>query len=176
MKKVMIALIPLAIFFSLITLLYINMSNHTEVLPSPLIGKSVPAFEHPTLYSEQVMTQNDFLGEPWLLNVFGSWCPSCQVEHPLVTALANSGKIKVVGLNWKDETQDAKNWLIRWGDPYHEILVDYEGDTAINLGVYGAPETFLIDAKGIIRFKLPGVLTEEIIRKDMLPIIEEMSL
>ncbi len=176
MKKILIALIPLAVFISLITLLYINMGKHSEVLPSPLIGKPVPAFEHPTLYSQKTLTQNDFLGEPWLLNVFGSWCPSCQVEHPLVTALANTGKIKVVGLNWKDETHDAKNWLNRWGDPYHEILVDYEGDTAINLGVYGAPETFLIDAKGIIRYKIAGVLTESLIRNELLPMIEEMSL
>ncbi len=176
MKKVLIALIPLAIFFSLITLLYINMGKHSEVLPSPLIGKPIPGFEHQTLHTRQTMTQNDFLGKPWLLNVFGSWCPSCQYEHHLVRALADSGKIKVVGLNWKDETNDAKNWLKRWGDPYHEILVDYEGDTAINLGVYGAPETFLIDAQGIIRYKIAGVLTTEIIRNDLMPLIEELSL
>lgn len=152
------------------------MGNHSEVLPSPLIGKPVPAFEHQTLYTELTLTEKDFLGEPWLLNVFGSWCPSCQYEHPLVTALADSGKVKVVGLNWKDETADAKNWLQRWGDPYHEILVDYEGDTAINLGVYGAPETFLIDAQGIIRFKIAGVLSPEIIQQELMPLIEEYSL
>ncbi|MCX7554511.1 DsbE family thiol:disulfide interchange protein [Marinicella sp. S1101] len=176
MKKALIALIPLAVFFSLIALLYINMGNHSEVLPSPLIGKPVPEFEHQTLYSKETLTQADFIGEPWLLNVFGSWCPSCQVEHPLVAALANTGKIKVVGLNWKDEEQDAKAWLQKWGDPYHEVLVDYEGDTAINLGVYGAPETFLIDAQGIIRYKIAGVLTSQIIRDELLPLIEEVSL
>jgi cytochrome c biogenesis protein CcmG/thiol:disulfide interchange protein DsbE len=176
MKRFLIALLPLSIFFGLMGLLFINLSTHTEVLPSPLIGKSIPAFEHPTLYSNQTLTQEDFIGEPWLLNVFGSWCPSCQFEHPLVTALAKSGRIKVVGLNWKDEAVDADRWLKRWGNPYHEILVDYEGDTAINLGVYGAPETFLIDANGTIVYKIAGVLTEEIIQQDLLPLIDKISL
>lgn len=174
MKKVLLALIPLAVFIGLIVLLTVNMKNHTEVLPSPLIGKAVPAFEHPTLYSNRRLTQEDFKGEPYLLNVFGSWCPSCQVEHHLVAALAETGRIKVVGLNWKDEPANAHAWLQRWGNPYHEILVDYEGDTAINLGVYGAPETFLIDADGIIVYKLAGVLTEEIIREDILPLIDKI--
>ncbi|WP_223789517.1 DsbE family thiol:disulfide interchange protein [Marinicella meishanensis] len=176
MKKVLLALIPLGVFIGLIVLLTINMETHTEVLPSPLIGKPVPAFEHPTLYSNQRLTQDDFKGQPYLLNVFGSWCPSCQVEHPLVEALAESGRIKVVGLNWKDEPADAHAWLQKWGNPYHEILVDYHGDTAINLGVYGAPETFLIDADGIIVYKLAGVLTDEIIREDLLPMIDQISL
>jgi len=176
MKKVLIALIPLTVFLVLIVLLYVNLSTHTEVLPSPLIGKQIPEFEHPTLYSNKTLTQDSFKGEPWLLNVFGSWCPSCQYEHPLVTALANSGRIKVVGLNWKDEAADADRWLKRWGNPYHEILVDYEGDTAINLGVYGAPETFLIDGTGTIVYKISGVLTQENIQQELLPLIDKISL
>ncbi|MGJ8664011.1 MAG: DsbE family thiol:disulfide interchange protein [Marinicella sp.] len=175
MKKVLIALLPLSVFLGLIILLYFNLGNHSEVLPSPLVGKPVPAFSHPTLYSNQTLNQDDFKGQPWLLNVFGSWCPSCQYEHPLVTALANSGRIKVVGLNWKDEPNDADAWLRRWGNPYHEILVDYEGDTAINLGVYGAPETFLIDANGIIVYKVSGVLTQENIQQNILPLIDKMN-
>jgi len=175
MKKVFIALIPLSVFIGLIVLLYANLNNHSEVLPSPLIGKPIPTFEHPTLYSNQRLTQDDFKGQPWLLNVFGSWCPSCQYEHPLVTALANTGQIKVVGLNWKDESEDADRWLKRWGNPYHEILVDYEGDTAINLGVYGAPETFLIDAQGTIVYKIAGVLTQDIIQQKLLPLIKQMK-
>ncbi len=175
MKKMMIAMIPLGVFFGLIVLLYANLNNHSEVLPSPLIGKKVPAFEHPTLYSNQTLTQDDFKGQAWLLNVFGSWCPSCQYEHPLVTALAETGKIKVIGLNWKDEPADADRWLKRWGNPYHEILVDYEGDTAINLGVYGAPETFLIDANGTIIFKIAGVLTQQNIQQDLMPLINQLT-
>ncbi len=174
MKKLLIAIIPLGVFIGLIVLLAINMSTHTEELPSPLIGKPVPAFEHPTLYSNKNLSQDDFKGQPWLLNVFGSWCPSCQVEHPLVTQLALTTDVKVVGLNWKDEPENATQWLQRWGNPYDEILVDYEGDTAINLGVYGAPETFLIDAKGTIVHKITGVLTPEIIEQELLPLIEKI--
>ncbi|MCB1583030.1 MAG: DsbE family thiol:disulfide interchange protein [Marinicella sp.] len=175
MKKILIATIPLSIFLGLIVLLYVNLSTHSEELPSPLIGKPVPAFQHPTLYSNKTLTHNDFKGQPWLLNVFGSWCPSCQVEHPVVTQLAKTTDIKVVGLNWKDEPADANRWLQRWGNPYDEILVDFKGDTAINLGVYGAPETFLIDAKGTIVYKITGVLTTEIIQKELLPMIEKIS-
>jgi cytochrome c biogenesis protein CcmG/thiol:disulfide interchange protein DsbE len=175
MKKVLIALIPLTVFAGLIVLLYVNLNTHSEELPSPLIGKPVPAFQHPTLYSGQTLTEQDFRGQPWLLNVFGSWCPSCQVEHPVVSSLAESGLIKVVGLNWKDEPADADRWLKKWGNPYHEILVDYEGDTAINLGVYGAPESFLIDANGIIVYKITGVLTQENIRQELLPRIQQMT-
>lgn len=175
MKKVLIALVPLSVFVSLIVLLYLNLNNHSEVLPSPLIGKPVPDFEHPTLYTNKYLTADDFKGSPWLLNVFGSWCPSCQHEHPLVTQLAQSNHIKVVGLNWKDEAQDADRWLKRWGNPYHEILVDFKGDTAINLGVYGAPETFLIDADGIIVYKIAGVLTPEIIQQELIPRIKEIT-
>ena len=176
MKKILMALIPLGIFVSLIILLFINLSTHTETLPSPLIGKKIPAFEHQTLYSQQTLNQDHFKGSPWLLNVFGSWCPSCHYEHPLVTALAESGQIKVVGLNWKDQADDADRWLKRWGNPYDEILVDYEGDTAINLGVYGAPETFLIDATGTIVYKIAGVLTPEIIQQELQPLIDKISL
>ncbi len=175
MKKVMIAVLPLSVFIGLIVLLYINLNTHSEVLPSPLIGKPLPAFEHRTLYSNQMLTDQDFKGEPWLLNVFGSWCPSCQYEHPLVTQLANAGIIKVVGLNWKDEPENADQWLKRWGNPYHEILVDYEGDTAINLGVYGAPETFLIDPEGIIIHKISGVLTPDNIQQELMPLIEQYN-
>jgi len=175
MKRVFIALVPLSVFIGLIVLLFINLNKHSEALPSPLIGKPVPAFSHPTLYSNRTMTEKDFIGQPWLLNVFGSWCPSCQYEHPLVSALAKTGKIKVVGLNWKDEPEHADKWLKRWGNPYDEILVDYEGDTAINLGVYGAPETFLIDANGTIVYKISGVLTAENIKQEILPMIEQLS-
>ena len=175
MKKFLIAIIPLSVFIGLIVLLFVNMSTHTEELPSPLIGKQVPTFAHPTLYSNKTLTQGDFKGQPWLLNVFGSWCPSCQVEHPLVTQLAQTTDIKVIGLNWKDEPEDANRWLQRWGNPYDEILVDYKGDTAINLGVYGAPETFLIDANGTIVYKITGVLTPEIIANELLPLIKKIA-
>lgn len=175
MKRVMFALLPLTVFLGLVTLLYVNMGKHSERLPSPLVGKPAPAFELPTLYSGKTMTNEDFKGQIWLLNVFGSWCPSCRIEHPVLTDFADSGVVQVVGLNWKDEFTDADRWLKQFGNPYDEILVDLKGDVAIDWGVYGAPENFLIDAEGVIRYKLVGVLTLEIINEELLPLIQSLS-
>ncbi|MCX7543964.1 DsbE family thiol:disulfide interchange protein [Marinicella gelatinilytica] len=175
MKKIVITLIPLALFFGLVTLLFLNMGYHNEHVPSPLIGKSVPSFELPLLYEDKTMTEQDFIGEPWLLNVWGSWCPNCLYEHPVVTDLAQSGKLKVVGLNWKDEFSDADNWLKRLGNPYDVILVDYVGNTAIDFGVYGAPESFLIDANGIIVHKIVGELTPENVANEILPKLAQLQ-
>lgn len=175
MKKIVITLIPLALFFGLVTLLFLNMGYHNEHVPSPLIGKSVPSFELPLLYEDKTMTEQDFIGEPWLLNVWGSWCPNCLYEHPVVTDLAQSGKLKVVGLNWKDEFSDADNWLKRLGNPYDVILVDYVGNTAIDFGVYGAPESFLIDANGVIVHKIVGELTPENVANEILPKLEQLQ-
>ena len=175
MKKVLLAVLPLGVFVTLIVLLYVNMGTHSERLPSPLLNKAIPAFKLNTLYSNQTLTQEDFKGEVWLLNVFGSWCPSCRVEHPVITDLAQSGVVKVVGFNWKDEFVDADRWLKQFGNPYDEILVDLKGDVAIDFGVYGAPENFLIDKSGVIRYKLVGNLTPEIIQNELIPLIKELQ-
>ena len=175
MKKIVITLIPLALFFGLVTLLFLNTGYHNEHVPSPLIGKSVPTFELPLLYEDKTMTEQDFIGEPWLLNVWGSWCPNCLYEHPVVTELAQSGKLKVVGLNWKDEFSDADNWLKRLGNPYDVILVHYIGNTAIDFGVYGAPESFLIDANGVILHKIVGELTPDNVANEILPKLEQLQ-
>lgn len=175
MKKIIITLLPLVIFLGLLTLLFLNMGYHNEKVPSPLIGKAVPDFELPLLYEDKTMTEQDFIGEPWLLNVWGSWCPNCLYEHPIVTDLAESGQIKVVGLNWKDEWTDADAWLQRLGNPYDVILVDYEGKTAIDFGVYGAPETFLIDANGVIVHKIVGELTPDNVANEILPRLAQLQ-
>lgn len=175
MKKILIALIPLSILLGLLLLLFLNMGYHNETIPSPLIGKPTPAFSLPTLYGDQTLSNEDFLGEPWLLNVFGSWCPNCRFEHPIVSQLAESGAIKVVGLNWKDEFTDADQWLKKLGNPYDQILVDYIGKTAIDFGVYGAPETFLIDANGIIVYKIVGELTVENVTNEIMPRLEQIQ-
>ena len=175
MKKILFALLPLSVFITLIILLYVNMGTHTERLPSPLLNKPIPSFKLKTLYSGKTLTENDFNGEVWLMNVFGSWCPSCRIEHPIITQLAQSGAVKVVGFNWKDEYVDADRWLNQFGNPYDEILVDLKGDVAIDFGVYGAPENFLIDKKGVIRYKLVGNLTPEIINNELLPLIKELN-
>ncbi len=175
-KKIIFALLPLVIFAALLLLLYINMGKHSEQLPSPLIGKPIPVFQLPTLYSQRTLSNEDFKGQVWLLNVFGSWCPSCRIEHPVLTQFAQSTDIPVIGLNWKDEFDDANRWLKQFGNPYDEILVDLDGDVAIDMGVYGAPENFIIDADGIIRYKLVGVLTTEIIKTEIIPLIEKLRL
>jgi len=107
-----------------------------------------------------------------LLNVWGSWCPACQIEHPVISELARSGKLKVVGYNYKDETDAANKWLQQFGNPYDLILFDDSGRVALDWGIYGAPETFLIDAKGIVRWKHVGPITPEIIEQEILPALE----
>src|SRR5690554_3658420 len=175
MKKILIAFIPLSVLLGLLLLLFLNMGYHNETIPSPLIGKPAPAFSLPTLYGDETLSNADFMGEPWLLNVFGSWCPNCLYEHPVVSQLAASGDVKVVGLNWKDEFEDADNWLTRLGNPYHHIIVDYVGKTAIDFGVYGAPETFLINAEGIIVHKIVGELTPENVANEIRPRLEQIQ-
>ncbi|MFT5141194.1 MAG: cytochrome c biogenesis protein CcmG/thiol:disulfide interchange protein DsbE, partial [Rhodothermales bacterium] len=115
------------------------------------------------------------LGEPYLVNFWGSWCPTCVFEHPVITELAQSGQLKVVGINYRDEPEDAKQWLSRHGNPYHEILVDYEGKISINFGVYAAPESFLISSDGEVVFKQIGALTPEIISNTILPLVNNMK-
>jgi len=166
--------LPLAIFLTLIGLLYagirLNEQRNPQVIPSPLIGKPAPAFALPDFKDpSRVITQAELRGAPYLLNVFGSWCPECRVEHPLITELARRGVVRVVGYNYKDEDADAKQWLARFGDPYHLIVVDRDGRGAFDWGIYGAPETFLVDAEGIVRFKHVGALTPQIVEREILP-------
>lgn len=156
--------LPLALFALLALLLGIGLviADRKEEIPSPLIGRSVPEFELPVLgQSGQRIHTTDLIGEPFLLNVWGSWCPECRVEHPVITEVAESGRIKVVGLNWKDAPDNARRWLAQFGDPYSLNLADEPGDVAIDFGVYGAPETFLVDARGQIVAKRIGAVTPE---------------
>ncbi|MDX1455564.1 MAG: DsbE family thiol:disulfide interchange protein [Gammaproteobacteria bacterium] len=148
--------------------------NPTEV-PSPLIGKPVPTFDLPGLYDEsEGLSSADFEGEVSLLNVFGSWCPGCHEEHPLLMRFAATHDIPLHGLNWKDDRQAAITWLNRSGNPYTRIGYDLPGNVGIDWGVYGAPETFVVDARGIIRYKHIGPLTTAVIEQHLLPTIEEL--
>ena len=134
------------------------------------MGKPVPAFALPSLNDEsRIITQDTFKGKPYLLNVWATWCPSCKVEHPYLLELANMG-ITIVGLNYKDESDEARSLLKAMEDPYVDNIVDADGRLGLDLGVYGAPETFVVDASGIIRFKVVGVVTEEIWARDIAPI------
>lgn len=146
----------------------------TEV-PSPLIGKPVPQFDLPTLAEpEQRFNAAMLQGQPSLVNVFATWCAGCHTEHALLVELSQQLDVPIYGLNWKDDRQAALDWLQRDGNPYADVAFDEKGDVAIDWGVYGAPETFVIDAQGIVRYKRIGILTEEIVQEKILPLLEQL--
>jgi cytochrome c biogenesis protein CcmG, thiol:disulfide interchange protein DsbE len=172
--------VPLYAFFALVTLLafgiYWNMHHEMSEVPSPLIGKPAPEFTLPLLYeSEKTVSAKQLLGAPYLLNVFGSWCPTCQYEHPILAQQIKPLGIKLIGLDWKDEPDDAKRWIAQFGNPYDALITDRDGRAGIDFGVYMAPETFLVDAKGVVRYKRIGMFTQENIRDELLPKIAEMT-
>jgi cytochrome c biogenesis protein CcmG/thiol:disulfide interchange protein DsbE len=163
-------------FVALVVLLAVGLTLNPREVPSPLIGKPAPAFELPLLHEPgKTFSQKEMLGKVWVMNVWASWCPPCLVEHPVVTALAKSGLAPVVGMNYKDAREDALPWLKRNGDPFAFSIYDDKGRISIDYGVYGVPETYVIDAKGIIRFKHIGPLTPEVRTKKIEPLLRELS-
>jgi cytochrome c biogenesis protein CcmG/thiol:disulfide interchange protein DsbE len=164
--------LPLAIFLALAFFLWRGLSLNPRDVPSPLIGKPVPQFTVPLLHdSAATLSAAELRGKFYLLNVWGSWCVSCREEHPVLVELAKKRTIPIYGLNWKDRHEDAVAWLARFGDPYLASGVDRDGKVAIDFGVYGAPETYLVDPEGIIRFKQTGPLTWKIIEEKIMPLI-----
>ena len=171
-------IIPLMAFMLLVVLLVVGLkiSDRKTQIPSPLIDKPVPAFDLPILGSPgQQMTKESFLGKPYLVNFWGSWCVTCRVEHPVITEIAKTGVVQVVGLNFRDESEDAIAWLRQFGNPYSVSLVDFDGRTSIDFGVYAAPETFLVDPSGIIVFKHLGQMTMEIFENEILTRLASME-
>lgn len=167
-------LLPLAGFALLVALLGFGIwyaSNHDlRAIPSPLIDKPAPAFNLGVLGEpERRFGSAELAGKPYLLNVFGSWCVACRDEHPVLMREGKRLGIPLVGLNWKDEAADATRWLAQYGDPYDVVIVDAEGRTAIDFGVTGAPESFLVDAAGIVRYKYISPITPEVIDRELLP-------
>lgn len=166
----MMRYLPIAVFLALAALLFVGLGLDPKQVPSPLINKSAPSFNLAELRDPTQRVDSKALrGKPYLLNVWGSWCVACRDEHPVLVEYARRHQLTIVGLNWKDDPETAMRWLQRFGDPYQHIAVDAEGRTAIDYGVYGAPETFLIDAEGIIRYKKIGPLTPEDFERDVLP-------
>ena len=166
--------LPLAAFAALAVLLgagvWLSRQSNRDALPSPLIGKPAPAFSLPVLHEPgRLVTLDELKGAPFVLNVWGSWCVSCRIEHRVLTRFAETRRVRVVGYNWKDERADALRWLQQFGNPFWIVLVDYEGRYAIDWGIYGAPETYLVDADGIIRWKHVGPLDDVIIYDELLP-------
>ncbi|MBO9748062.1 DsbE family thiol:disulfide interchange protein [Xanthomonas phaseoli pv. dieffenbachiae] len=149
-----------------------TMQHNPREVPSPLLGKPAPAFSLPRLdLPAQRVSREQLLGKPYVLNVFGSWCAECVHEHPVLMAQASRLGVPLIGYNYKDVPADATAWLARLGNPYAVVIADEAGQTAIDFGVYGAPETFLIDAQGMIRYKHIGVLTPDTIDDELLPAI-----
>lgn len=168
--------IPLAVFAVVAAFLGVGLTLKPREVPSPLIGKPAPAFALPDLHAAGVVVAPEGLrGQVWLLNVWASWCGSCRVEHPHLMSLARSGRIPVYGLNYKDRRDAGIEWLARHGNPYVASAFDADGRAAIDYGVYGAPETFLVDGRGVIRYKHIGPLTPEVIEGKLMPLARELS-
>lgn len=169
-------LLPLAIFGVLVIFLYIGLSLNPNDVPSPHIGKQAPAFELPQLHNSNTVSTEDMKGQVWMLNVWASWCVSCRAEHHIVTAYTKMpGAVPVLGLNYKDQNDDAKAWLKQFGNPYSVIAVDANGRTGLDWGVYGVPETFVVDKKGLVRFKHTGPITEQSLQEQLLPLLETLK-
>lgn len=167
--------IPIAIFIVLGVVLASGLWHDPRKIPSPLVGKALPTFELPSLKDPNKTLRNaDFAGRVVLINVWASWCAACKTEHPLLVELARRNIVPIVGLNYKDARADALQVLDSSGDPYVVSLADSSGRTGIDWGVYGVPETFLIDKQGIIRHKHIGPITRESLEKELLPLIQKL--
>jgi cytochrome c biogenesis protein CcmG, thiol:disulfide interchange protein DsbE len=169
--------VPLAVFVLLAFFLWRGLWHDPREIPSVLIDKPAPAFTLPLLSDgSKQFSPADYRGRVWLLNVWGSWCVSCQVEHPTLLTLAKMNVVPVVGFDWKDKSETAVKWLAQHGgDPYALSVTDSDGRVAIDYGVYGAPETFLIDKEGVIRHKHIGPLDDKVLAEKLLPLIRKLN-
>ena len=169
-------LLPLGVFIALVVLLGVGLTLNPREVPSPLIGKSAPEFSLAQLrFPDQALTRASMAGAPALVNYWATWCVGCREEHPLLMRIANQGGVALYGVNYKDDRQQALAWLSTHGDPYTASGMDPEGATGIDFGVYGLPETFVLDAQGRIAYKHIGPLTEKAWNEQMLPVLQRLS-
>lgn len=169
-------LVPLALFIVLAGFLAVGLRLNPKEIPSPLIDKPAPAFALSILGApEKQLSHQDLKGKVWLLNVWASWCVSCRQEHPLLLELAKLKRVTIVGLNYKDEAQAASQWLQQLGNPYDVSVMDLDGRVGIDYGVYGVPETFVIDKRGIVRYKHTGPVEPGDIERVFLPLIQQLQ-
>lgn len=172
----MTKLVPLAVFIALAALLGWGLTRDARKIPSVLIGKSVPEFALPAVQGRSLgLSSDDLQGDVSLVNVFASWCVACRAEHPLLMRLARAGRVPIHGLNYKDEPDNAARWLDRLGDPYTRTGADLDGRVAIDWGVYGVPETFVISKDGRIAYKHIGPITERDMAQKIEPLIRELQ-
>ena len=169
-------LVPLIIFVVLVGFLFVGLGLNPREVPSPLIDKPAPPFKLTQLQDPaKTLGTDDMKGKVWLLNVWASWCVSCREEHPILVALGKSKVVPLIGLNYKDESVAGMRWLAQNGDPYDLSVVDRDGAVGIDFGVYGVPETFVIDKQGTIRYKQIGPVTAEALEKKILPLVRELE-
>lgn len=172
--KRLILVLPLLGFLAIAVFLYRGLFLDPAELPSALIGKPFPAFSLPNVTGERTLTEADLKGKPALVNVWGTWCVSCRVEHPVLNKLAQMG-VTIYGVNYKDDNAAALKWLKEFHNPYQLDIRDEQGSLGLDLGVYGAPETFLIDREGIIRHKFVGVIDEVVWREQLAPLYQSLE-
>jgi cytochrome c biogenesis protein CcmG/thiol:disulfide interchange protein DsbE len=165
--------VPLIIFGLLVALLWYGLGLNPRLVPSPLIGKPAPEFELPLLNASGKLSHEDLKGDITLLNVFASWCFACRQEHQAITQLSRKG-FRVIGFNYKDKAADATAWLRQFGNPYQVVAQDLDGRVGIDWGVYGAPETFVIDHNGIVRDKRVGPVDQEYISEKLMPLVQQI--
>ena len=169
-------LVPLIIFVVLSVFLYIGLSLNPREVPSPFINKPAPDFQLQKLHAmNELFSNKDMKGQVWLLNVWASWCVACRQEHPILVEMARRGEVPLYGLNYKDAPTQAKRWLEEHGNPYKLSAVDYEGKVGIDYGVYGVPETFIIDKEGVIRHKVIGPISVPELQNCVMPVVNELK-
>ena len=167
---------PLIAFMVLVVFLGIGLTKDPRKLPSPFIGKAAPIFNLPQLHDlNKTFSPESMLGKVWVLNVWASWCVSCRAEHHVLNSMMKNNEVNLIGLNYKDEVTDARRWLSRYGNPYKISISDIEGTAGIEWGVYGVPETFVMDKKGIVRLKHTGPVTNQDIAEEIIPLIKRLE-
>lgn len=170
------AVVPLLIFLVIVGFLAIGLKLDPREVPSPLVGRSAPLFSLPKLDNpEQMLSPKDMLGQVWLLNVWASWCGACKEEHPVLVALSRGGAVPVYGMNYKDTRAEALQVLMQDGNPYIASAMDADGRVGIDYGVYGVPETYVIDKSGTIAYKQIGPVTEEDLRETIMPLVKRLQ-
>ena len=168
-------LLPFGLFVVVVGFLAVGLTLNPRELPSPLVGKAAPDFSLSQLHDPgKVISSNDLKGKVWLLNFWASWCGGCKDEHPVLIHLAQSGAVPIYGMDYKDQRNEALTWLREWGNPYSVVGVDELGRVGINYGVYGVPETYVIDKQGVIRYKQIGPLNDDVVAKKILPLVKEL--
>ena len=169
-------ILPFVVFLVLAVFLFVGLNLNPREVPSPLVGKLAPAFTQPQLQdSKKEFSPNDMKGKVWLLNVWASWCVSCEVEHPILMELARLNIVPIVGLDYKDKREAAMAVIAQRGNPYAFTVTDKEGRVGIDYGVYGVPETYVIDKQGVIQYKQIGPVTAQNLREKILPLVAELE-